>query len=227
MTNSSGRPSLSISSDAYAPTRPFAQPPNGLYVRFAKPVIDRVLGLVLLILFTPVILISALIVLISLGRPILYTQERVGLDGRHFKLYKLRTMSSDRRTDSKPFDGPDRRRTHKSPDDPRVSGLVRVLRATRLDETPQFWNVLKGDMSIVGPRPEMPGIVAQYEWWQHARHVVKPGVTGPWQVSRRNGKPMHLATEIDLDYISELDAFTDLRILLKTPLAMIGGRRGY
>jgi lipopolysaccharide/colanic/teichoic acid biosynthesis glycosyltransferase len=200
----------------------------GTYVRWVKPVLDRVLGLVLLILVSPIIVIGGLVILVTLGRPIFYAQERIGLNGRPFRLYKLRTMIPDRRaTDRSGYHGVDRRRTHKSPHDPRVKPASKILRSLRLDELPQFWNVVKGDMSLVGPRPEMPEIVKGYQPWQHQRHLVKPGVTGPWQISSRNGKLMHECTEIDLEYIAQMSLVEDLRILMGTPLAMIGGRKGY
>jgi lipopolysaccharide/colanic/teichoic acid biosynthesis glycosyltransferase len=200
----------------------------GTYVRWFKPVLDRVLGLVLLILVSPIIVIGGLVILVTLGRPIFYAQERIGLNGRPFRLYKLRTMIPDRRViDRSGHHGVERRRTHKSPNDPRVKPVSKILRSLRLDELPQFWNVVKGDMSLVGPRPEMPEIVKTYQPWQHQRHLVKPGVTGPWQISARNGKLMHECTEVDLGYITRVSLVEDLRILMGTPLAMIGGRKGY
>lgn len=121
-----------------------------------------------------------------------------------------------------------RRLTHKTTADPRHTALGRVLRAFSLDELPQLFNVLKGDLSLVGPRPELPEVVATYEPWQHARHAVKPGLTGLWQVTERgDAEPMHLHVDTDLRYIEQLSPTTDLRILLATPLAVAGiGRRG-
>lgn len=121
-----------------------------------------------------------------------------------------------------------RRLTHKTPADPRHTALGRALRASSLDELPQLFNVLRGDLSLVGPRPELPEVVATYEPWQHARHTVKPGLTGLWQVTERgDAEPMHLHVDTDLRYIAQLSPTTDLRILLATPLAVAGiGRRG-
>jgi lipopolysaccharide/colanic/teichoic acid biosynthesis glycosyltransferase len=200
---------------------------KGLYVRIVKPVVDRTLGAMLLVLVSPVIAVSAFMIWRRIGRPIFYTQERVGLNGETFRLYKLRTMIPDRRTTQNGYAGPDRRKTHKSPRDPRVVPVGRTLRELRFDELPQFLNVVKGDMSLVGPRPELPEIVATYEEWQNARHWVKPGLTGPWQISDHNGKPMHECTAVDLDYIREMSLWNDLRIIAGTPRAMIGGRKGY
>jgi len=106
---------------------------------------------------------------------------------------------------------------------PRVGAL---MRAFHLDELPQLWNVIKGDMSLVGPRPELPQIVERYAEWQHRRHVVKPGLTGLWQVSELNGHPMHECTEVDLEYLSTMGLGTDLSILIRTPVAVLR-RHGY
>jgi lipopolysaccharide/colanic/teichoic acid biosynthesis glycosyltransferase len=192
-----------------------------------KPALDRMLGLILFVLVSPIVVVAGLFILVTLGPPIIYAQERIGLNGEPFRLYKLRTMIPDRRVSNGRYQGDERRRTHKSPHDPRVVPAGKVLRALRLDELPQFWNVVKGDMSLVGPRPEMPEIVKTYQPWQHQRHLVKPGVTGPWQISARNGKLMHECTEVDLGYITRVSLVEDLRILMGTPLAMIGGRKGY
>jgi lipopolysaccharide/colanic/teichoic acid biosynthesis glycosyltransferase len=116
-----------------------------------------------------------------------------------------------------------RRRNHKTPHDPRHTGLGRFLRRTSLDELPQLLNVLRGELSIVGPRPELPEVVAGYEPWQHARHWVRPGITGLWQVTQRgSGEPMHLHVATDLEYIERLSFVTDARILVRTVPAALG-----
>jgi len=196
------------------------------YERIIKPAVDLVGGLALFVLFLPLMLLTALAIMISLGRPVMYKQERIGRNGRLFQLYKFRTMIPDRRRGLNHYRGPERRRTHKSPNDPRVTGVCKVVRALRFDELPQLWNVIRGEMSLVGPRPELPDIVATYEHWQHKRHAVKPGLTGLWQVSALNGAPMHQCTDVDLRYIGEISLLADVSILLRTPSAMIS-RRGY
>jgi lipopolysaccharide/colanic/teichoic acid biosynthesis glycosyltransferase len=201
--------------------------PIGVYPNLVKPALDRVIGLVLLILFSPVIAVAAFAILVTMGRPVFYSQQRVGLNGRIFRFYKLRTMIADRRTSKLEYIGVERRLTHKSHDDPRVTRVGRMLRATRLDELPQFLNVVKGDMSMVGPRPELPEIVSRYEPWQHHRHIVKPGVTGPWQISDQNGDLMFEHTEIDLAYLEQIGFLKDMGILLRTPAAMLGGKKGH
>ncbi|MDH3605567.1 MAG: sugar transferase [Acidimicrobiia bacterium] len=201
---------------------------RGFYERFVKTLIDRLVGLVLLLLTLPIIIPVAIAVFIDLGGPIFLRQERVGRNGRAFKVLKFRSMEPDRRGGSAPdFVGSDRRVNHKSEDDPRLTPVGRFIRKWSLDELPQLVNVVAGQMSLVGPRPEMTQIVARYEPWQHARHLVKPGVTGLWQVSARGEVPMHEATHIDLEYVNTVSFVTDIRILARTIPAALGERTGH
>lgn len=189
---------------------------TGLYVRRVKPAIDVVVALVLLVLASPLIALVAIIVRLRLGRGVIYRQCRVGRGGRPFTIYKFRTMAADRRLASSPFEGRDRRVCHKRADDPRHTPFGRWLRKSSLDELPQLWNVVKGDMSLVGPRPELLEVVARYDGWQHRRHQVKPGLTGFWQISDRAGGLAHESVDIDLDYLDRLCFCTDLGVLLRT-----------
>jgi lipopolysaccharide/colanic/teichoic acid biosynthesis glycosyltransferase len=125
-------------------------------------------------------------------------------------------MIPDRRRNNLPYDGPERRIRHKSRTDPRVTRLGKLLRSTSIDELPQLVNVLLGDMSLVGPRPELPAIVAGYAPWQHQRHLVRPGITGWWQVRGRSDFPMHEHTELDIYYVAHKSLWFDLRILFET-----------
>jgi len=197
------------------------------YCRYVKPAIDRLLGLGLAILTLPIAAIAGLFIRSSMQQPALYRQERVGKDGEVFIVYKLQTMIPDRRQNLLSFEGQDRRKSHKTPNDPRVTGLGRFLRKWSVDELPQFWNVVKGDMSLVGPRPELVSVVDEYDDWQHNRHLVRPGVTGIWQVSERGNTPMHEATQLDLVYLEKISLMTDLTILLRTIPAALGMRSGY
>lgn len=197
------------------------------YDRLVKPVLDRIGAAVLLLVTLPVMLAVCLAVYVRLGRPIFFRQPRVGRGGVPFGMLKFRTMEPDRRHRQVPYPrSKDRRRHHKSADDPRHTGIGRFLRRCSLDELPQLWNVLRGDMSLVGPRPELASIVARYEDWQHQRHQVKPGITGLWQVTDRQTSDgdMHLHTGTDLLYIEQISLRTDLRILLRTPIALTKGR---
>ena len=192
------------------------------YDRYVKPTIDRVAGLILAVIALPILVPVCLAIRIKLGKGVLYKQRRVGRAGVPFTMYKLRTMTPDRRQAFRPYAGPDRRVCHKRDDDPRHTPLGRFLRRSSLDELPQLWNVIRGDMSLVGPRPELPHIVDRYEPWQHERHQVKPGITGFWQLSGRAGGLAYEGVEFDIDYLQALSLRTDLGVLLRTvPVAII------
>jgi lipopolysaccharide/colanic/teichoic acid biosynthesis glycosyltransferase len=185
---------------------------------------DRTLGFLFLICILPTLLAVALAVRIKLGRGVIYRQTRIGVGGQPFTMFKFRSMRPDLRTSQLPFAGEDRRTSHKTASDPRHTPFGRFLRKTSLDELPQFWNVVvRGDMSLVGPRPELASVVATYDPWQHQRHLVKPGLTGLWQVHHRHkASPMRDDTDIDLTYIRELSIGADLRILLATVPVVLG-----
>ena len=197
------------------------------YVRFVKPILDRVGGLVLSIVTIPVVIPMLVAIRLTMGSGPLFVQDRVGKDGKSFKVFKLRTMNADRRSTPVSYVGPDRRLTYKSENDPRVTSFGKFLRKYSIDELPQFWNVLFGSMSLVGPRPELISIVANYEPWQHQRHVVKPGITGLWQVSERGEIPLHEATDMDIEYLECISLLTDLQILWRTVPAAMGKRTGF
>jgi len=190
-----------------------------------KRTCDIVIAVTCLVIFAPVAGGVALVIWLDSGRPILFRQERVGKYGRTFKMLKFRTMRPDRRQRASdlPPGVSERRRVHKSPTDPRVTRVGRFLRRSCLDELPQFWNVLRGEMSIVGPRPELPEIVATYQPWQHARHQVSPGITGWWQVNRSEGVLMHEATLLDLYYVEHASLWLDMRILARTAAIVLRG----
>jgi lipopolysaccharide/colanic/teichoic acid biosynthesis glycosyltransferase len=192
------------------------------YDRWVKPVFDGVAGAVLLLLVLPVLFVTAVVIRCSLGRGVFYVQERVGRNGRTFRMYKFRTMRHDRRCRAVGYDGPDRRVCHKRDDDPRHTRVGGFLRRTSLDELPQVLNVLRGDMSLVGPRPELVDVVKRYEPWQHARHCVKPGITGYWQIKARD----RLASEgvqLDIEYLGRRSFRTDCSILVRTVPSLLRG----
>lgn len=194
---------------------------GGIYGSVVKPVADFLGAMLLLLTFLPVMLLVALAVRARMGKGVIYRQERVGRGGRTFTMYKFRSMHADRRKAQAPFEGVDRRLCHKRDDDPRHTGMGRFLRKTRLDELPQLGNVLLGHMSLVGPRPELTQVVEQYEAWQHERHLVKPGLTGFWQVSDRSGGLAFDAVDLDIDYLRQVSFLTDCRVLLRTiPVAL-------
>jgi lipopolysaccharide/colanic/teichoic acid biosynthesis glycosyltransferase len=133
-------------------------------------------------------------------------------------------MLPDRRRAEVPIPFPDRRCTHKAKNDPRHTSVGGFLRRWSLDEIPQLFNVARGQMSLIGPRPELPSVVARYEPWQHARHNVKPGMTGLWQVVARGVDPMEERTDLDIFYVQSLCLALDLKIMIATAKAVIAGR---
>lgn len=200
--------------------------PRSLYVAAVKPTMDRVGAVVAIIVAALPMALIALAVAVGLGRPVLFRQQRVGRDGRLFEVLKFRTMRPDRRGQRLDVIH-DRRLTHKTHRDPRHTGLGRFLRRYSLDELPQLFNVLRGEMSFVGPRPELECVVTeQYPPGLAQRHFVKPGLTGLWQISARNDGPMHEHGDWDLEYVEVVSWLTDLRILLRTPSAMFGDNLG-
>lgn len=188
-----------------------------------KRCMDLVLASAALVAFAPVMLLIALVNRLDSPGPVIFKQTRIGRDGHPFVIYKFRTMRPDRRRAQLPFVGPDRRIRHKDPNDPRITRVGRVLRRTSLDELPQLWNVIRGEMSLVGPRPELPEIVEWYEPWQHQRHVVRPGLTGWWQISGRSNCPMHEHTELDIYYVEHMGFRLDMLILARTVRVALSG----
>ena len=194
-----------------------------------KRVIDVIGATAMLLVLLPLLVGIGVAITLSMGPPLLFHQRRIGVRGQDFVMWKFRTMRADRRlSDHGPL-GPDgeRRCRHKTPLDPRVTRLGRFLRRTCLDEFPQLWNVLKGDMSLVGPRPELPAIVARYEVWQHTRHNVRPGLTGWWQINRTSDRLMHESVEDDLYYVQHCSFSLDMLILLRTVGALVRGAGAY
>ncbi len=199
------------------------QPPSPLTCA-VKSLLDVVLAVLLLVVLSPLMVGVAVVVRANLGPGVLFRQTRIGRDGRPFTMLKFRTMMPDRRGRQLAV-ALERRLTHKSEDDPRHTRVGRWLRRSSLDELPQLWNVLGRDMSLVGPRPELPQVVARYQDWEHSRHLVRPGITGLWQISARGDGMMQEFTHLDVDYVRRLSLLLDLSILLRTiPVLII--RRG-
>lgn len=172
-----------------------------------KRVFDVVCAALILILCAPFVVVMALLIKRDTAGPVLFRQQRVGKDGRTFLLYKFRTMYIETPAYAlKPDDA----------DESKITPVGAFLRATALDELPQLFNVLKGEMSLVGPRPEMPFIVQTYTTYQRQRLAVKPGITGPWQLSNVRHLPIHQNLHYDLEYIKNQSFLFDLRMLLET-----------
>ena len=191
------------------------------YCFVLKRWIDAGCAGLLLVLLSPLLVLIAVAVRLEAKGPVIFRQVRVGLHGRTFVMYKFSTMVPDRRKAQRPFNGPDRRVHHKTVNDPRITRVGRFLRRTSLDELPQLVNVLRGEMSLVGPRPELPHIVTRYAPWQHRRHLVKPGITGWWQVEGRGVQPMYEHTDLDLYYVANQSFSLDTAILLRTIVVLL------
>ena len=197
--------------------------------RFVKRLFDLTLaGILTLIVLLPMVIITVLIKLDTKGST-LFRQQRVGENGRLFSMYKFRSMidGADSMVEGMTEHTDDGHLLFKKANDPRVTRIGRFLRHTSLDELPQLFNVLKGDMSLVGPRPELPWLVGQYEPWQHKRLAVPQGMTGWWQINGRADKPLHLHTEEDLYYVQNYSLWMDIYILLKTPWVVVRGKGAY
>ena len=193
----------------------------------AKRALDVVCSFSALVLLGPVILVLALAIFLDdpHGSPF-FSQTRIGLNGRPFRFYKLRSMVCNAEElrqslqDQNEMDGP----AFKIRNDPRITRIGRFIRRTSLDELPQFWNVLKGDMSMVGPRPPLPAEVASYTPYQRQRLTVKPGLTCIWQtMPRRNELPFRQWVELDLEYIRTRNMRLDLKLIFKTVGCMFAG----
>jgi exopolysaccharide biosynthesis polyprenyl glycosylphosphotransferase len=194
-----------------------------------KRAFDLVVGSILLLLFLPVMAIIAIAIKLDSAGPAIFKQERVGENSRLFLMYKFRSMVQDaeqQRDEVVEWDAQEHI-VHKKPGDPRVTRLGRFIRRTSLDELPQLFNVLKGEMSLVGPRPEMPWLVEKYKPWQRARFAVPQGITGWWQVNGRSDKLMHEHTEEDIFYIKNYSLLLDILILWKTIGAVLKRQGAY
>lgn len=221
-----GKNNYSISSGPRSknPESEIAVYKNPVYL-ISKRCFDIVFSLLCLIVFAiPMLLTMLIIVIDSPGAPPIYTQERVGKNGKVFKFYKLRSMvpNADQMLDSlldqNEMEGP----AFKISDDPRITRVGRFIRKTCIDELPQLWNILKGDMSFVGPRPPLPREVEQYDEYQFRRLAVTPGLTCYWQIQPdRNSLSCDEWFEMDLKYIQERSFITDLMILFKTVGAVL------
>lgn len=196
------------------------------YQRVVKRIFDLVVGGALLVLTLPIMAAVALAIKLDSPGPALFRQARVGENGRLFTIYKFRSMVQDaeRLQPQVTVRDADGNLVHKRQGDPRVTRVGRFIRRTSLDELPQLFNVLKGEMSLVGPRPELPWLVERYEPWQRRRLVVPPGLTGWWQVNGRSDKLMHLHTDEDIYYIANYSFWLDLRILWRTLWVVLQGK---
>lgn len=183
---------------------------KGIYEKYIKRVLDFILSLIAIIILSPVFLIVALLVRFKLGSPVLFTQDRPGKDEKIFKMYKFRSMTDERDENGELL-----------PDDVRLTSFGKKLRSTSLDELPELFNILKGDMSIIGPRPLAAIYLDYYTEEEHKRHCVRPGLSGLAQVNGRNAISWEEKFELDLEYINDITLKKDLSIILGTIKSVI------
>jgi lipopolysaccharide/colanic/teichoic acid biosynthesis glycosyltransferase len=192
------------------------------YERFAKRPMDFVFAAGILVVLSPILVLSVAGLRAFLGPDVVLSQVRVGRNGKTFRMLKLRTMHLDRRRASMDFDGDDRRQTHKSTADPRHTSVGRLLRSLSVDEIPQLINVLKGEMSLVGPRPELYEVAKANGILDHPRHLVRPGLTGLFQTSGLRSKvDLSEGLHLDMAYVINLSFTSDLKILIRTTGALV------
>jgi len=178
---------------------------DGLYKRYFKRPMDFILSLIAIIVLSPVMLIIALLVRIKLGSPVIFKQERPGLNEKIFTLYKFRTMTDERDENGELL-----------PNHMRLTKFGKILRSTSLDELPQLFNILRGDMSFIGPRPLLVEYLPLYNERQRRRHNVRPGLSGLAQVNGRNAISWEEKFDYDIEYVENISFLLDLKLILST-----------
>ena len=197
---------------------------NKVLYRVFKRLLDILGSLVGLILLSPILIIVGILIKFESKGPIIFSQKRVGLNKKEFKMYKLRSMVcnaeelKDKLKDKNEMSGP----MFKIKDDPRITKIGKFIRKTSIDELPQLINVLKGDMSLVGPRPSLPNEVKEFEPWMLKRFDVKPGLTCYWQVMGRNAIDFENWMKLDIKYVNEKSFWLDIKLIFKTFFVLFG-----
>ncbi|MBE6055104.1 MAG: sugar transferase [Clostridium sartagoforme] len=197
---------------------------NTLIYSILKRITDIVGSLLGLIILSPVLIIIGILIKVESKGPILFSQIRVGLNGKEFKMYKLRSMVSNAEelkkllAEKNEMSGP----MFKIKEDPRITKIGKFIRKTSIDELPQLINVLKGDMSLVGPRPSLPNEVKEFEPWMLKRLEVKPGLTCYWQVMGRNNIDFENWMKLDIKYVNERSLWLDIKLIFKTFFVLFG-----
>lgn len=220
----SAKPRVVFAADA--PFISFELAPKNAEALAVKQLFDITVAAGVLVVAAPVLLLAALLILATMGRPVFFVQERAGLFGRKFRMFKLRTMSRDAEDSREQLSahneltGP----VFKMTADPRITPVGRLLRKTSIDELPQLFHVLSGAMSLVGPRPLPTAEQRQIQGWHRRRLSMKPGITGLWQVSGRSDLSFEEWMKLDLEYVDEWSLSLDFKILLRTLPAVLSGR---
>jgi len=193
---------------------------------FIKRIIDLVFSILGIILLSPIMLITAIAIKIESKGPVIFSQIRVGKDGKHFKMYKFRSMVQnaeelkEKLLSQNEMSGP----MFKMKEDPRITKVGKFIRKTSIDELPQLFNVIKGDMSLVGPRPNLPKEVAQFSEYHKLKLKAKPGLTCYWQVMGRNSIGFEEWMELDIKYIRERSIWLDLKLIFRTFFVLFGDK---
>lgn len=194
-----------------------------------KRLIDIVCSFLGVLVLSPLFIIIAIIIKTTSKGPVFFSQKRVGKNGKEFDMYKFRSMVvnaeelKEKLATQNEMSGP----MFKMKDDPRVTKVGKFIRKTSIDELPQLWNVLKGDMSLVGPRPSLPKEVAQFDKWMHKRLEVKPGLTCYWQVSGRNNIDFEDWMKLDIKYVDERSTWIDIKLIFKTIGVLFGDKNAH
>ena len=193
---------------------------------FIKRIIDIVGSLIGLILLSPLLVIVGVLIKVESKGPIIFSQDRIGKNGKTFRMYKLRSMVANAEElkgtlmKENEMSGP----MFKIKDDPRITKIGRFIRKTSIDELPQLFNVLKGDMSLVGPRPSLPNEVLEFEPWMNKRLMVKPGLTCYWQVMGRNNIDFQQWMLLDIKYVETRSIIVDIKLIIKTFFVLFGDK---
>lgn len=180
---------------------------SSFYAKRGKYLFDFVASFFLILIFSPLMILIAILIKLSSRGPVFFSHKRVGLNNKLFVILKFRSLYIDTPSYSEKPD---------STEDVRITSIGKWIRKTSLDELPQLFNVIKGEMSLVGPRPEMPFLAENYEPWENQRHLVRPGMTGLWQLSPRRRGSIREGIPVDLEYIEKLSLWNDFKILLRT-----------
>lgn len=202
---------------------------SGLIYNLSKRIIDITGSFIGLVLLSPILIIVGILIKLESKGPIVFTQKRVGKDGKEFDMYKLRSMVvnaeeiKEKLKEQNEMSGP----MFKMKDDPRITKIGKFIRKTSIDELPQLVNVLKGDMSLVGPRPSLPNEVKDFETWMLKRLNVKPGLTCYWQVSGRNNIDFEDWMKLDIKYVNERSFLLDIKLIFKTFFVLFGDNNAY
>ena len=206
-----------------------AEVKSNYYYEFFKRSIDVICSIMGLIALSPIFLIVSILIRLESKGEIIFKQKRVGLNGEEFEIYKFRSMVAnaeelkEKLAEENEMSGP----MFKMRDDPRITKVGKFIRKTSIDELPQLINVVKGEMSLVGPRPSLPKEVAEFEEWMNERLLVKPGLTCYWQVSGRNNIDFEDWMKLDIKYVRERNFWLDIKLILKTILVLFGDENAH